>query len=169
MLRFAMWLSLVNPPPPPPPPASGNGGDEGAGDAVRESRLPVRVLLILTGSLALALGVLGIALPLLPTTPFVLLAGWCYARAWRGGHERLRESKLFGPMLRSGREGRYLPLRAKIAALVVVVATFTATIVWAARDPWLRIVWAAIGLCVAAYLLRLPTAPRPSAESPPGP
>ena len=78
--------------------------------------LAVRALLIFAGTASLVLGVLGLILPTLPTTPFVLLAAGCFARAWPPAHRWLRANRFFGPICRSGEEGRYLPPRAKALA-----------------------------------------------------
>ena len=55
----------------------------------------------LLGFICLALGALGLFLPIVPTTPFVLLAAWCFARSSEKWHARLLRSELFGPMIRS--------------------------------------------------------------------
>jgi uncharacterized membrane protein YbaN (DUF454 family) len=126
----------------------------------------LRPLLFLGGSLSLGLGVLGALLPLLPTTPFVLLAAGCYARAYPPAHRLLRESRFFGPICRSGKEGRYLPPRAKAIAIAVTLLSFGATIALFARPPWLRILLVALGAGVLTWLWRMPTVPREGPDEP---
>ena len=63
----------------------------------------VRWLLWLAGTVALGLGIVGVVLPGLPTTPFVLLAAACYAKASPRLHRWLRAHRLFGPMVRDWR------------------------------------------------------------------
>lgn len=125
----------------------------------RHAALPVRVLLFLAGSLSLALGVVGVFLPLLPTTPFVLLAAGCYMRASPAAYQWLRANRYFGPICRSGTEGRYLPPRAKAFAVGITLLSFAASIVLIANWP-VRIVLVALGLAVTTWLIRLPTQPR---------
>ena len=114
----------------------------------------LRPLYLLAGVLALLLGLLGIVLPLLPTTPFVLLAAWCFARASRRCEAWLLGHRLFGPIVRDWRERRAVPLRAKqLATLTMAVSSAYA----ATRLPlawcWLP---AACCACVAIWLWRLP-------------
>jgi hypothetical protein len=127
--------------------------------SVPETALAVRILLGVGGTLALGLGVLGAFLPLLPTTPFVLLAAGCYARAWPRAHRWLRANRFFGPICRSGKEGRYLPPRAKGAAIVFTVLSFGATIVFAVHTWLLRALLIALGLGVILWLASIPTEP----------
>lgn len=107
------------------------------------------------GACALGLGVAGIFLPLLPTTPFVLLAGFCFARgsqrweAWLLAHPRL------GPVVRDWRERRAVPLRAKQLASVTMVAS-CGWAAWVVESPW-RFVPALCCAVVAAWLWSLPT------------
>ena len=116
-----------------------------------------RVFLAGVGTLALALGILGVVVPLLPTTPFVLLAAGCYARAWPPAHRWIRSNRLFGPICRSGAGGRYLPRRAKAAAIVFVVASLGATATLGVKTwPW-RIVLAAVAVAIVTFLLSLPS------------
>lgn len=122
-------------------------------------RALVRVLLLVVGSGSLALGVLGMFLPLLPTTPFVLLAAGCFAHAWPRAHAWLRGSAWFGPICRSGEEGRYLPPRAKGIALVMTTLSFAATIVFGPTSWWVRGPVLALGLVIVTWLSRLPTQP----------
>ena len=66
------------------------------------------------GYASLALGVIGIFLPVLPTTPFVLLAAWCFARSNPALADRLYSHPRFGAVLRAWRDERAIPLRAKL-------------------------------------------------------
>ncbi|MDM4765916.1 YbaN family protein [Pelomonas sp. SE-A7] len=117
--------------------------------------LAFRLLWLLAGFTALATGIVGIFVPLLPTTPFVLLAAFCFARgstrceAWILNHRR------FGPMVHNWRERRAIPLRAKQLAwgmmtLGCAMAAWRLPLAWA----WLP---AAICLCVAVWMYRLPS------------
>lgn len=86
-----------------------------------------RGFFLAVGSLALALGVLGIFLPLLPTTPLLLLAAACHARASQRVYDWLLNRSWAGPTIRRWREERKIPRRAKITALSLVVVSFSAT------------------------------------------
>lgn len=114
-----------------------------------------RVLWLTAGTLALGAGIVGIFLPLLPTTPLVLLAAWCFSRgsqrweAWLLGHSR------FGPMVRDWRRHRAIPLRAKQLAFVMMAVS--SAIAWWAMPRHLGWVPAAICAAVAAWMWRLPT------------
>jgi uncharacterized protein len=108
------------------------------------------------GAASLALGVLGIFLPLLPTTPFVLLAAFCFSRgsdrveAWLLAHPR------FGPMVADWRARRAIPMRAKQLAWVMM-ALGSSWSWWVMPSPW-RWLPPLICLIVATWMWRLPTA-----------
>ena len=106
----------------------------------------VRTFLVILGGLSLVLGLLGIFVPLLPTTPFLLLAAALWVRssqrlyAWLLSHRRL------GPYIRNFRENRAIPLRAKVFSVTLLWATLLYCIV-AVVDAWW---WAQLVLlCVA--------------------
>jgi uncharacterized membrane protein YbaN (DUF454 family) len=119
------------------------------------TRQLLRLCWLLGGFASLALGVLGIFLPLLPTTPFVLLAAFCFSRgsaryeAWLLNHPRL------GPMVRDWRATRAVPLRAKQIATVMM----TLSSIWAGYTLPLAWCWLPAAGCaaVAAWLWSLPT------------
>lgn len=119
-----------------------------------------RLALLVTGSIALGLGVLGAILPLLPATPFVLLAAACFAGAWPAMHRRLAESRLFGPMVRAGPGGRFLPRRTKAVAIAFTLVSIGTTVLLVAEAAWLRWTLAGIALGVTLFLLWMPSAPR---------
>ena len=129
--------------------------DEAAADdatvrVLEQASLWRRLPWMVGGALSLVLGVIGIFLPLLPTTPFVLLAAFCFARgsarceAWLVGHPR------FGPMIVQWRATRAVPLRAKQAAWVMITISSIISALVMPVVPWLP----AVGL----WLGRLPTA-----------
>ncbi|MEM8561320.1 MAG: YbaN family protein [Pseudomonadota bacterium] len=91
------------------------------------------------GFFFLALGLLGIALPLLPTTPFVLLAAWCFARSSERWHQRLLASELFGPMIRNWERNRCVSCRTKTIALISMLAVGGASIIFALDGTGLRL------------------------------
>ena len=122
-------------------------------------RLMGRVILITVGCIALVLGLLGIMLPLLPTTPLILLAAACFVGSWPAMHRRLARSRLFGPMVDPGPGGRYIPRRTKAVAITPLVLSLGASLVWVVEAPWVRITLAAVGVVVAGYLLWMPSAP----------
>lgn len=77
----------------------------------------MKIWLNIIGTIAVGLAILGVFLPLLPTTPFLLLASACYARGSKRMHAWLLGNKVFGRYLRDFEEGRGIPLRGKIAAI----------------------------------------------------
>lgn len=118
----------------------------------------LRWILISCGWLAVAGGVIGIFLPLLPTVPFLLLAVACFARSSERFHRWLVEHNHLGPLLRDYLRGAGMPLRAKTIAIGMVWVSFSATTMLFARDFWLKIVLIAVAVGVTLYLLSLPTA-----------
>lgn len=114
-----------------------------------------RGLWIAAGGLALAAGIVGIFVPLLPTTPFVLLAAFCFSRGSARCERWLLNHPRFGPMVRDWRDQRAVPLRAKQLA-VVMMALGSASAAWVLPSPW-RWLPAIACAAVALWLWRLPT------------
>ncbi|NRR28725.1 YbaN family protein [Oxalobacteraceae bacterium] len=113
----------------------------------------MKIILNTIGILAVVLGVFGIFLPLLPTTPFLLLASACFARASPRLHHYLQTNKYFGKYLRDYENGRGIPLRGKIWALVFMWTSMCYSI-WRANVLWVGILIVLIGTCVTIYLTR---------------
>ena len=88
-----------------------------------ERRRFVSSLYILAGSLSLGLGIAGVFIPLLPTTPFLILAAACYARGSKKLHAWILQNRLFGKYLRDYLAGRGMPLRVKLVLLPVLWGT----------------------------------------------
>jgi hypothetical protein len=107
---------------------------------------PLRWLLWLAGTVALGLGLVGVVLPGLPTTPFILLAAACYARASPRLHQRMLSSAWIGPMLRDWENNRSLTRRVKTIALTMMLA-MVAVSVWTFHGRlWLQAVLVLAGL-----------------------
>ena len=83
----------------------------------------MRALYVLLGSLSLVVGAIGVLVPLLPTTPFVLLAAWAYARGSRRFEHWLLHHPRFGPMISDWREHGAVPGRAKAVATAVILSS----------------------------------------------
>lgn len=115
-----------------------------------------KTLYNLAGTVALLLGIVGIFLPLLPTTPFLLLASACYMRGSSRMYQWLVNQRHLGPYLVSYQQGRGIPLRAKIAALTMMWTSLTVSIVIVPLI-WVRVLLAVIGISVSIYVLRMPT------------
>mgnify|MGYP001426985747 CR=1 FL=1 len=124
--------------------------------AVREHHSAlVRALLVAAGSLCVALGVLGIFLPLLPTTPFMLLAAACFARSSRRFHAWLLANRTFGPLIHEWEKHRAIPRRTKVTAVMSLM--MTVSIVFFVEPLALQLLLAAIGVALAIWLYRLPS------------
>ncbi|MBL8270700.1 YbaN family protein [Steroidobacter sp.] len=89
---------------------------------VRQLPAVARYLLLAFAGLCVALGVIGIFIPGLPTTVFILMAGWAAARSSPRFHHWLESHRLFGPMLRDWRKHGAVSRRAKITATVMMTA-----------------------------------------------
>ena len=130
-------------------------GDQGAAP-VHHSRL-VRGLLWVAGSVSLVLGLIGVVLPGLPTTPFILLAAACYAKASPRLHAWLLTHRLTGPRLRDWEANRSLTRRTKTIAVVsmLVMVSFS---IWSFRHRWIaQVVLVVLGAVGAWVVLRIPT------------
>lgn len=89
-----------------------------------------RSLLIVAGTIAVILGVIGIVLPVLPTTPFLLLAAACYVRASQRCYQWLITNRWLGDYIRNYREGRGIPLRTKIVVIACLWLTIGYSALW---------------------------------------
>ena len=123
--------------------------------------IPVRLLFAALGTLFVLLGLLGLFLPVLPTTPFLLLATACYARSSRRIFNWLLNHPHFGPLIREWREHRSMPYRAKRNALWLIALSFGISIGFFVPG------WPAkLGMGVGGILLMIWIARIPSRDAP---
>jgi len=109
------------------------------------------------GFLFLALGLAGIPLPVLPSTPFILLAAWFFARSSPRWHQWLLNSELFGPMIRNWEERRCISCRTKAVALASMSLAGGASIVFALQDLRLQVMTAVLMLIGCLTVLSINT------------
>jgi uncharacterized membrane protein YbaN (DUF454 family) len=118
-----------------------------------------RLLWAAAGACALVTGIVGVFVPLLPTTPFVLLAAFCFSRSSTRCERWLVNHPRFGPAIRNWRAQRVIPLRAKqLAWAMMALGSAWAWWVLPLRWGWLP---AACCLAVALWMARLPSRMRP--------
>ncbi|WP_225376268.1 DUF454 family protein [Klebsiella pneumoniae] len=113
------------------------------------------VILTIIGWLAVALGTLGVFLPLLPTTPFILLAAWCFARSSPRFHQWLLYCSWFGGYLRHWQQYHAMPRGAKLRAIAMIVVTFAISL-WLVKLTWVRIMLLVILACLLIFMWRIP-------------
>jgi len=121
----------------------------------------VQIMYAAMGTLFLVTGIVGIFLPILPTTPFLLLATACYARSSRRFYNWLMNHPVFGPMIIEWRTYRSIPWRIKLVAMVTMFLTFGSSIVFFIRDGRLQLALAFFGVMMLIWLYQIPSRDRP--------
>ena len=120
----------------------------------------IRVLLIACGTLCVALGVLGIFVSLLPTTPFLLLAAICYGRSSERFYHWLLNNRWFGEYIKNYREGRGIPLREKTLTLIALWLTIGFTTLRVVSAWWGQLILLGVAVGVTIHLVRIKTLKR---------
>lgn len=128
----------------------------------------MRALYLTAAALFVGLATAGVFLPLLPTTPFLLLASWCLVRSSPRLHARLLTSPLFGPMILDWERHRGVRLHVKLSALAVLALVVGYGLASARLNVPLKFALAALTMVGATVILRLRTirSPLPLPQSP---
>jgi uncharacterized protein len=113
----------------------------------------VKSVFLTAGIASLVLGFIGIFLPLLPTTPFVLLAAYCFARSSERFHRYIMQHKTFGKMVTDFYENKIITVKTKIVALSSMWAMLLLSVIFFMPIIWVKLVVVGIGVAVSAYLL----------------
>lgn len=120
-------------------------------------RQSIKIILIILGTIFVGIGTLGIFLPLLPTTPFLLLAAACYAKSSQKFYHWLLSNRWFGEYIRNWREGKGIPLKTKILSIALLVLTITYSIVYVVPVLIGKLIMALIAGGVSWHIISLPT------------
>jgi len=132
-----------------------------SGPVSRPSRSQLRrAALTAAGLFFTLLGIIGLLLPLVPTTPFLLVAVACFARSSPRLHRWIVSNRYVGPYLEEWRLHRTVPRAAKIKALLVVPLGFVCSFLLV-PEPWMRVTVLVLGCAVMGIVAWLPTS-RPS-------
>jgi uncharacterized protein len=123
-----------------------------------DSGNPMRRILLITGGIvSLTLGFIGIPVPLLPTTPFLLLSAYLFARSSPRLYHWLIYHRIFGKYIRDYREKRGVPLGIKIGTLTLLWVTISVSAFFFVGLVWVRVLLLAIALGVSSHILCLRT------------
>jgi uncharacterized membrane protein YbaN (DUF454 family) len=117
----------------------------------------IRMLLIIAGTFFVALGIIGIFVPVLPTTPFLLLAAACYARSSRRFYGWLLNNKWFGNYIRNYIEGKGIPLKVKVITIALLWITIGTSVAFAVHILVIRLILVLIAIGVSIHVLSIRT------------
>ena len=122
-------------------------------------------ILIILGSISLALGVAGIFLPVLPTTPFLLLAASLYLKGSKPLYDRLMAHEHLGTYIRNFQENKAIPLKVKITSVTMIWVTLLYCAFFVAKALWMSLVFIAIATGVTIHILRFKTLKKEKGEN----
>lgn len=117
----------------------------------------LKPLFLACGFIFVGLGIIGIVLPVLPTTPFLLLAAACFARSSEKWNNWLMSNRLFGNYLKSYQEGRGIPLKVKATAITFLWVTILISIHFFIENWIVEIILISIAMAVTIHIITLKT------------
>ena len=119
---------------------------------------PVRIIGICLAFLCLTLGIIGIFVPILPTTPFLLLAAWLLARSSKRLHAWLLNHKILGSYIKDFQEHKALPIHVKVVSVSNLWLTLVCSMVWFSNGKvWLILLLTLTGIAVTWHILSYKT------------
>jgi uncharacterized membrane protein YbaN (DUF454 family) len=121
---------------------------------LHDSRV-VRSVYLAAGFVALILAVAGVVLPILPTTPFVLLAAACFARSSKHFHDKLLAHRIAGPIIREWVQYRSIRRQVKRWVYFLLALSFSSSILMM-PSAWHQVMLAVLGIVLAAFISRIP-------------
>ena len=116
--------------------------------------------LLVAGSIALGLGVIGVFVPLLPTTPFLLLAAACYIRSSPRVYRWLMANRLLGTYISNYRSGAGVPRRMKVASVCLLWLTIGYSAAFVVHSALVRVILVLIAIGVTVHIASVPTSAR---------
>ncbi|MFX1337875.1 MAG: YbaN family protein [Promethearchaeota archaeon] len=127
----------------------------------------VKALYFIGGTISLILGIIGIVIPILPTTPFLLLAAACYARSSEKFYNWLLNNRILGSYIRNYIEGRGMPIKVKIFTISMLWFTILLSAFLFIQLLWVRIVLFIIAIAVTTHIILI--RPKKRKETVPNP
>lgn len=129
----------------------------GSGVGYKPLRPVVRVILIILGTAALIVGIIGIYLPVLPTTPFLLMAAACYLRSSERLFNRLISHPRIGPHINLYLEKKAIPLKVKIISLVIAWSMLGGLALFVVESTIVKVLLLAVGVAKTIVMIRVKT------------
>jgi uncharacterized membrane protein YbaN (DUF454 family) len=119
----------------------------------------VRVLYLIAGVSCVLLGLIGVVLPLLPTTPFLLVAAFCFSRSSERLHQYLLNNRLFGQIIKDWESDGVIPLKAKVLATSMMLLMVSYPLIFKSFHMGLKAIVVATIICAMAYIWSRPSVP----------
>ena len=113
----------------------------------------LRIVYLILGTISLILGIVGIFLPLLPTTPFLLLTAFLYHKSSRKVYERLMAQPVIGKYIRDFRENKLVPVKVKITSIILLWITIPYCIFFVVENLAVRILLGVVMIGVSVHIL----------------
>ena len=123
----------------------------------KELSVFMKKLLVLLGFVSLFLGIIGIVIPLLPTTPFLLLSAACFIQGSDRLYQWLMNNRIFGSYIRNYAEYKAIPLKTKILAISFLWITILYSSIFILESVYIRILLVAIAVAVTIHILHFNT------------
>ena len=114
-----------------------------------------KILLIVAGTFFIGVGIVGIFIPILPTTPFLLISAALYARSSKRFYNWLINNKIFGRYIKNYREGKEIPLKVKIITIAILWITIGCSAIFAIDIFWVRVILVIIAIGVTIHIIRI--------------
>jgi len=126
----------------------------------RVSGKMMRGIYVIVGTIALVIGAIGLFLPVIPTTPLVILAAACYYRGSERLHAWILSSRWFGETIKNYQAGRGLTRDTKMRAIFLMWTSIIISTWFFVSNLFVRVAMIGVAMCVTVYLVRLPTLER---------
>ena len=116
-----------------------------------------RTIYVFIGTIFLVIGAIGVVIPVLPTTPFLLLAAACYVRGSDRLHHWMINNRIFGEFIRNYREGKGITFRNKLLTIALLWVSISFSALFIIERPMIKALLFLIAIAVSAHILLLPT------------
>ena len=116
-----------------------------------------KTLLIIAGTLSVAIGIVGIFVPILPTTPFLLLAAVCYIRSSQKFYDWLLNNRFLGMYIKNYIQGKGMPLKIKVFVVVLLWVTIVLSAWFAVQGVIIRVILILIAVGVTVHIVLIKT------------
>ncbi len=121
------------------------------------SRKTKKLIFLTLGFISIVLGFIGLFLPILPTTPFLILAAYLFSKSSKKMHNWLLEHRLFGPIINDWEKYGAISVKTKWIACSAIIIFFSYTLIFVEVNLYIKVIVAASGIAVMAFILSRPS------------